>query len=73
MVQALNKDKIRREKPEEKLVDLRSAKNFADERMPGSPAAAQALARQPDKIPVSLFLQLLPLLLQIGELKQKVK
>jgi len=47
----LKASNIQREKPEEKLVDLRSAKQFANERMHGSPLE-QALSRQPDEIPV---------------------
>jgi hypothetical protein len=48
------------------FVDLVQIKEFTDNKMRNSPLA-QALARQPDKIPASLFLQLLPLLLQLGE------
>jgi hypothetical protein len=61
--------KASQKQPIIRRIDLRPAKKFTEEKMAGSPIA-QALARQPDKISVSLFLELLPLLLQLGELKK---
>ena len=52
-----------------KLVDLRPMKKFLQSRMPDSPLA-EALSRENDEIPISQFLQLFPLFLQIGELKK---
>ena len=52
-----------------RYVDISPVQEFVKKRMPGSPLD-EALSRQPSKVSVTLFLELLPLYLQLGELKK---